>query len=292
MPTLNTQLIITIDKLISCKLNKDFHTTTVFPIQGGDINQTFKLEGANQQFVLKLQSGAPSDWFQQEFNGLTAILATKTMDAPEPIVFGEYEDSQFLVLEYLNLVTTGNWFQYGEQLALLHKANNDKQHFGWPSDNFIGHTAQKNSWNNEWASFFTQQRIGYQLDLAVNNGYKLTFSNPQIIDAIYNQLNDHQPLASLVHGDLWKGNTGFVETGPVLFDPACYYADREVDLAMTALFGRLPSAFYQGYQTVYPLEKGYQQRKTLYNLYHLLNHLNLFGRGYLESVNSTIRQLI
>ncbi|MDE1462550.1 fructosamine kinase family protein [Spartinivicinus poritis] len=292
MPTLNTQLLTTIDKLISCKLNKDFHTITTYPIHGGDINQAFKLEGSKQQLFLKLQSGMPSDWFQQEFNGLTAILATKAINAPEPVIFGEYEDNQFLVLKYLNLITTGDWFQYGEQLAHLHKINNGKQHYGWPDDNFIGHTAQKNSWNNEWANFFAQQRIGYQLEIATSNGYMLAAPNQQIIDVIYNQLAEHQPLASLVHGDLWKGNTGFTETGPVLFDPACYYADREVDLAMTELFERLPDAFYQGYQAVYPLEKGYQQRKSIYNLYHLINHLNLFGRGYLGSVNSTIRQLI
>ncbi|WP_163830938.1 fructosamine kinase family protein [Spartinivicinus ruber] len=283
--TKNKYLITTINNAISVATNSNFHTITATPTYGGDINQTFKLKSNDQQFFLKLQSGAPFNWFQQEFNGLLAIRATQTIDAPKPIVVSEFEDYQFLVLEYLQLTDTGDWHQYGEQLANLHKAQSNQQ-YGWVEDNYIGHTIQKNSRRDNWAEFFAFQRIGYQLELASCKGYTLAIPNQHIINSVHHHLVEHQPTVSLVHGDLWKGNMGFTIKEPVLFDPACYYGDREVDLAMTELFGQLPEQFYRGYHTVYPIDNSYQQRKPIYNLYHLLNHLNLFGRCYLCPINN------
>jgi fructosamine-3-kinase len=143
-------------------------------------------------------------------------------------------------------------------------------------------TPQQNSWCDDWAEFWRTRRMQPQLDLARRNGFDL--------EATFD-LGNHRPQPSLLHGDLWSGNAGFTAQGPVVFDPAVYYGDREADLAMTELFGGFPRQFYQAYNDAWPLEEGYQRRKPLYNLYHLLNHLNLFGGGYLGQVSAALRLL-
>ena len=163
-------------------------------------------------------------------------------------------------------------------LAKLHRTTGPR--FGWHRDNWIGGTPQTNTWHDGWAGFFRECRIEPQLALARKNGYPLTFSS--------DLLRGHEPRPSLLHGDLWSGNAGFIDEGPVIFDPAVYYGDREADLAMTELFGGFPLEFYAAYEKAYPLDAGYEQRKHLYNLYHLLNHLNLFGSGYLAQVERTL----
>jgi len=162
-------------------------------------------------------------------------------------------------------------------LAKLHRTAGPR--FGWHRDNWIGGTPQINTWHDDWSTFFHECRIRPQLDLARKNGFRL--EEPP-------RLENHHPQPSLLHGDLWSGNAGFIEEGPVIFDPAGYYGDREADLAMTELFGGFPREFYAAYRKAYPLDAGYEQRKHLYNLYHLLNHLNLFGSGYLAQVQRTL----
>lgn len=155
-------------------------------------------------------------------------------------------------------------------------------HFGWARDNYIGSTLQKNAWCDDWAQFWRERRMRPQLEMA---GFDVD------VGALDQWLENHKPQPSLLHGDLWSGNVGFTQTGPVVFDPAVYYGDREADLAMTELFGGFPREFYQAYDEAFPLAEGYDKRKHLYNLYHLLNHLNLFGRGYLGQVRSCLRLL-
>ena len=168
----------------------------------------------------------------------------------------------------------------GRMLAEAHRKRGPR--FGWHRDNYIGTTPQQNGWCDDWAEFWRERRLRPQLALAQRSGFDLGVVE---VDGI---LENHEPHPSLLHGDLWRGNAGFTSDGPVVFDPAVYYGDREADLAMTELFGRFPPEFYAAYEKAYPLERGYELRKELYHLYHLLNHLNLFGAGYLEQVQRTL----
>jgi len=180
----------------------------------------------------------------------------------------------FLILEQLDLRRTGDWAALARMLAKLHRTTGPR--FGWHRDNWIGRAPQVNTWHDDWAGFFLECRLRPQ---AAKAGIEL----PEI-----KLLENHQPQPSLLHGDLWSGNAGFIDEGPVIFDPAVYYGDRETDLAMTELFGGFPARFYEAYDEAYPLPAGYEKRKHLYNLYHLLNHLNIFGAGYLAQVERTL----
>ena len=186
--------------------------------------------------------------------------------------------SDFIVLEQLDLKRNGDWAALAQLLAKLHRTTGPR--FGWHRDNWIGATPQINDWRDDWATFFQECRLRPQLELARQNGF--SFSVPADL------LKDHRPQPSLLHGDLWSGNAGFIEEGPVIFDPAVYYGDREADIAMTELFGGFPARFYDAYNEALPLPDGYETRKHLYNLYHLLNHLNIFGAGYLAQVQRTL----
>ena len=165
----------------------------------------------------------------------------------------------------------------GRMLAKLHRVTGPR--FGWHRDNWIGLSPQQNGWCDDWAEFFWERRIRPQAERA---GLQVSRGG---------LLENHKPQPSLLHGDLWSGNAGFTAEGPVIFDPAVYYGDREADLAMTELFGGFPREFYDAYRKEWPVDDGYEKRKPLYNLYHLLNHLNLFGGGYLGQVKETLRLL-
>ena len=180
----------------------------------------------------------------------------------------------FILLERLQLSRSGDWAAMGRMLAQLHAQHGPR--FGWRRDNYIGLAPQINAWKDEWADFFLECRLRPQAARA-----RIDLPQP----AVRALLADHRPAPSLLHGDLWSGNAGFTKEGPVLFDPAVYYGDRETDLAMTELFGGFPRPFYEGYG---PVDPGYERRKHLYNLYHLLNHLNLFGDGYRAQVEATL----
>ena len=185
----------------------------------------------------------------------------------------------FLRLERLELKRSGDWAALAGMLATLHRTSGPR--FGWHRDNWIGRTPQVNSWRDDWATFFQECRLVPQLELARRNGFSIALPD-------MSALKGHRPAPSLLHGDLWSGNAGFIDGGPVLFDPAVYYGDRETDLAMTELFGGFPARFYEAYEEAFPLPEGYESRKHLYNLYHLLNHLNIFGEGYLAEVERTL----
>jgi protein-ribulosamine 3-kinase len=210
-------------------------------------------------------------------------LRATGMRAPEPISHGVAAGRAYLVLEYLELSGRKDFAALGRMLATAHR--NAAHRFGWHRDNYIGATPQHNGWCDNWGEFWMARRIRPQLELAEGNGFRIA------VPAL-NFLEEHKPAPSLLHGDLWSGNAGFTPDGPVVFDPALYYGDREADLAMTELFGGFPREFYRAYNDAWPLDEGYERRKHLYNLYHLLNHLNLFGSGYLGQVQSTLRLLL
>ena len=252
---------------------------TADAVAGGCIHECYRVAIAGRARFLKVNDARFADAFAAEADGLSALRAAGVR-APEPLAHGSEGGQSYLLLEYLQLQARGDFAALGRMLAHAHRKRGPR--FGWARDNYIGSTQQKNGWCDDWAQFWCERRMRPQLEMA---GIKID------LEAVARLLEKHKPQASLVHGDLWSGNAGFTAEGPVVFDPAVYYGDREVDLAMTELFGGFPREFYDGYNQVWALETGYDQRKHLYNLYHLLNHLNLFGGGYLGQVSSTLRLL-
>lgn len=267
-------------------------------VSGGCINQGYKLTDSDRRaYFVKLNQAALVDMFDAEVLGLRQILQTATIRVPQPICWGTAANSAYIVLEWIGLGRGGStsaWEEMGRKLAAMHQASTQMSQgkFGWERNNTIGSTPQINTWTENWAEFFTQHRIGYQLKLAQRRGGNFR-SGDRLLEAIPELLTDYTPQPSLVHGDLWGGNAAFTESGePLIFDPAAYCGDREVDIAMTELFGGFSAAFYHGYNQVFPLEAGYEQRKTLYNLYHILNHFNLFGGSYASQASRMMDNIL
>ena len=221
-----------------------------------------------------------ADAFEAEADGLEALRPH--IRVPQVLDVGVKDGKAFIALEHLDLTRSGDYAALGRMLAKLHRQTGPR--FGWTRDNYIGLAPQQNGWCDDWAEFWVTRRMEPQLSLARDKGFNVSMPSMHL-------LQGHKPQPSLLHGDLWNGNAGFTADGPVMFDPAVYYGDRETDLAMTELFGGFPAAFYRAYNEAFPLTPGYEKRKHLYNLYHLLNHLNLFGQGYLGQVKATLRLL-
>ena len=284
----------TIAKEISKATGKEFAIKETRSVGGGCINQGYKIQSFEQQYFVKLNQASLMEMFVAEACGLQEMYLTKTITIPYPICWGTVGNSCYLVLEWLDLGGRSNseaWHKMGQQLAQMHQQGTNDS-FGWNRNNTIGSTPQINTWMDNWADFFAEQRIGYQLKLAKRRGGSFPDTN-QVIAAVKAHLAEREPIPSIVHGDLWSGNASITGDGePVIFDPATYYGDRETDLAMTELFGGFPPSFYQGYNQQWALDSGYQQRKTIYNLYHILNHFNLFGGRYGSQANSMIRKIL
>ena len=282
-----TQIAQQISQATGTEFSVDNHRS----VSGGCINQGYRLTGNGCAYFVKINQASQVEMFAAEALGLKQIIKTETIRVPEPICWGVAEYSSFIVMEWLEFSRgdTQAWEQMGQNLAAMHRTSGASQ-FGWERNNTIGSTLQQNDWTDNWAEFFAQHRIGYQLKLAQRRGGDFP---RRAIAAIQENLANRQPQPSLVHGDLWSGNAAVTTSGePVILDPATYWGDREVDIAMTELFGGFPAAFYRGYSQVWQLDEGYQQRKTIYNLYHILNHFNLFGGGYGSQANRMIAQIL
>jgi len=262
-------------------------------LSGGDINRAARIRDGSKRWFVKYRDNAPVGMFEAEARALTEISATGCIRAPAAIAWGSTDDTAWLVLEYVDLISSGSGALLGEQLATLHQVTGER--FGWTVDNYIGTTPQANTQSDDWAAFWRQCRLGPQLEMAhaAGIGVRLLDRGRLLLERLEQLLDGHRPAASLLHGDLWGGNAAFTPAGqPVIFDPASYYGDRETDIAMTELFGGFDTAFYNAYQSVSPLPDGYPVRRELYNLYHLLNHLNLFGAGYLSRCERTVDALL
>jgi fructosamine-3-kinase len=262
-------------------------------VSGGCINQGYALSNNTSTYFVKINQASQVNMFEAEALGLKQMQATKTVRVPVPICWGVADNASYLALEWLEFgsETAKTSEEMGRKLAAMHRVGSASQ-FGWERNNTIGSTPQINTWTENWANFFAEYRIGYQLQLAKRKGGNFSDTS-QVVEVVKDYLSDRYLEPSLVHGDLWSGNAAVMETGePVILDPATYYGDREVDIAMTELFGGFPAAFYRGYNEVFPLDEGYQRRKTLYNLYHILNHFNLFGGGYASQANRMIQQIL
>jgi fructosamine-3-kinase len=261
-------------------------------VGGGSINQAYCVSDGEQRYFVKLNHAEKVGMFEAEALGLKDLEATQTITVPHPLCVGRTEEYSYIVLEWLDLGRSGaDWQLMGVQLAELHRQGTAPA-FGWHRANTIGDTPQPNPWENNWTTFFTEQRLRFQFTLAQRNSGRF-FQVDKLSAAIPELLKGHEPSPALVHGDLWSGNAAFTTTGqPVILDPATYYGDREVDIAMTELFGGFPTAFYQGYQSTWPLPAGYEDRKILYNLYHILNHFNLFGDSYHAQAQQMIQVIL
>lgn len=248
---------------------------------GGCINQTLRVRYGADSYFVKLNTASRADMFAAEALGLRELQDSHTLRVPEAVCWGDDGESAYLVLEDLQLGGRDDLAALGEGLAAMHRVTRER--FGWDTDNTIGSTLQINTSEHDWVDFWRTQRLQFQLELAAQNGHggRLQSQGEKLLDAFPALFADYSPPASLLHGDLWSGNYAFNRSGePVIYDPAVYYGDREADLAMTELFGGFGADFYAAYRANYPLDAGYGVRKTLYNLYHILNHLNIFGEGY------------
>jgi len=231
--------------------------------------------------------------FTAEANGLMALADTNAVRVPRPVCRGVANTHAYLAMEFIAFGGGNNPQALGEQLAAMHR--HTQSEFGWDCNNTIGSTPQINTPSDHWASFFREHRLGFQLKLAAQNGYSGTLQQKgeRLMSDLDFFFKDYSPQASLLHGDLWGGNHAVdMEGHPVIYDPAVYYGDRETDIAMTELFGGFGSTFYAAYDEAWPLDEGYGVRKTLYNLYHILNHANLFGGGYASQAESMMGRLL
>ena len=278
---------------ISRATGTEFAIADRSPVSGGCINQGYRVSSQDREYFVKLNDAARGEMFVAEALGLRQMYATETIRVPQPVCWGTAEQRSYIVLEWLNLGRGSDrgWSEMGRQLAAMHRIGTSQQ-FGWSQNNTIGSTPQINSWSGSWADFFAEQRIGYQLKLAQSRGGSFPEID-RVVEAVRNKLQNWQPQVSLVHGDLWSGNAAMSDDGtPIIFDPATYYGDRETDIAMTELFGGYPRPFYQGYQQEWQLDRGYEQRKNIYNLYHILNHFNLFGGGYARQAQRMLNEIV
>lgn len=272
-----------------------FSVNKALPIGGGCINEAYLVEGNGQKFFIKLNNAENFTMFEAEAASLEEIQASGTLRVPSPLCWGTNNGRSWLVLEYIKMDSGSarGAAALGSGLAAMHQVIS--RTFGWKQENTIGATPQINTLSSDWLQFWRIHRLGYQLELAKGNGHngKLQALGEQLMTHLHVFFTGKQPVASLLHGDLWSGNYSFDALGqPVVFDPAIYYGDRETDIAMTELFGGFPAAFYAAYREAYPLDPGYSVRKTLYNLYHILNHLNLFGGGYRRQAEQMMSRLL
>ncbi len=288
--TLPVELLRALAAVLGCSVHR------IAPVSGGCIAQACRLETDRGVYFLKWGPPAVTHTFQAEAVGLRALRAAESpLVIPEVVALGEARSDRpgFLVLEWIEPGRPGPrfWEHFGEGLARLHQAQGPR--YGFTQDNFIGRMPQENAWEDDWPTFFWRHRLLPQVRWARQRGRwergwdrwleRLEKRLPELLPA--------RPPASLLHGDLWSGNFMVTADGrAALIDPAVYYGDRETDLAMTELFGGFDPRFYAAYRAAWPLEPGYEERRELYNLYHLMNHLNLFGSSYASGVARTLRR--
>jgi protein-ribulosamine 3-kinase len=268
------------------------------PVAGGDINQCLRWPGQQADAFIKLNASTRLSMFEAEAAGLRELATAQALRVPRVLGTGVVGSLSVLALEWLDLrapvPTDAAQARVGTLLATQHRVA--AAGFGWYRDNTIGSTPQPNAWSDDWVQFFRERRLGYQLDLAMTNGLatRVVARGRLLVDRCGAFFSSYRPTPALLHGDLWGGNWAVhATTGePVVFDPAVYYGDREADLAMTRLFGGFGPRFYAAYQAEWPLDPAAGTRRTLYNLYHVLNHYNLFGGGYAAQAANMIDSLL
>ena len=287
-----------VEALIAERTGDAARITGSRPAGGGCIHRTEVVEVADgRRYFVKSSLTPPPQIFEREAEGLAALAATGAIRVPRPLGTGT-EPLSFLVMEAIETGRPPTEFaaDFGRRFARLHQANpaGGVELYGFEHDNHIGATPQPNPWTADWVEFFRRHRLGHQLDLARQNGVSdpiLERLGERLLDRLDELVGEPEEPPCLLHGDLWSGNYMVDEHGePVLIDPAAYYGRREADLAMTMLFGGFDGRFYAAYEEVWPLAPGSADRLEIYKLYHLLNHLNLFGGGYRDGCVAILRR--
>jgi len=282
-----------IEQRLSDRLGLSFRISERAPLAGGSINNAFRIGDGRRAFFVKTNRAQLLSMFEAEAAGLQALHDAGAITVPEPLAQGISGHESYLVLSWLDIAGQPDSRRFGEAMAALHRCTAER--YGFAIDNTIGSTPQLNQWSDDWIDFWRKQRLGYQLDLALGNGFghRLNDLGQRLIEVLPAFFSDYRPEPSLLHGDLWSGNWGGLGGGePVIFDPASYHGDREADLAMMELFGSPGRGFFAAYDAAWPIDPGYATRKTLYNLYHILNHANLFGAGYARQAENMIESLL
>jgi fructosamine-3-kinase len=282
-----------IEQILTHKYHQPVHINNISSVSGGSINEAYEISTNTGKFFVKKNSASLyPGMFEKEAKGLQILLGKSTLKVLEVIASCQFENTAFLILEQIEIGTKRSdfWNQFARGLAELHKNRSD--FFGLDHDNYIGSLYQSNAKHNDWIDFFREERLEKQVKLARNNE-RIGKAVVSSFENFYRKLPDIFPKEppALIHGDLWGGNYMVGNHGePVIIDPAVYYGHREMDLAMTQLFGGFDKDFYKAYHRFLPLENGWQRRMDYCNLYPLMVHLNLFGGGYLNSVQSILRK--
>lgn len=287
---LQKELLQTIISALNSRLQKTIAIKHAEQVYGGDINETFVLHTLEENYFLKINSDTQYDMFEKEFNGLKALQTTNTICVPEPLLCGKSYGKIFLMMKYIEKgkSTASFWQRFAERLAALHKQTQTQ--FGFNENNYIGSLLQENTLTDTWAKFYSTQRIMPLMKKAYNQNKctKEDILKAEKLCARFTELFPQEPPA-LLHGDLWSGNYMVNQKGDsVIYDPAVYYGHREMDIAMSLLFGGFDKSFYDYYNEAFPLEKNWKQRVPLCQLYPLLVHLILFGGHYYYSVMDVI----
>ncbi len=265
------------------------------PVAGGEVNRAYRARSAQSLLFIKRNRPELAWMFEAEACALREIAATGTLRVPQVLAVVQSPAGSGLLLEHVSLrpLDQPARASLGTRLAAMHHVTGP--YYGWPRDNTIGITPQPNAAHDDWIAFFRDLRLGHQLDLAEQHGRgrSLLDSGRRLCARIMGLFTDYRPVPSLLHGDLWAGNAAMDESArPIVYDPASYWGDREADVAMTELFGGFGRAFLEAYCAAWPLDPGYRKRRGLYQLYHVLNHMNLFGGGYEASARQLIASLL
>lgn len=283
-------------EVLPARLGSSFRLLSVHPEGGGCISQALRLVTTHGAFFLKWNASCPSDLFVREAEGLQALKNAigGEMVIPEVVLMGEVgEVPGFILLEFLEPgVVSHQEEKLGQGLAYLHRSRGIN--FGFSHDNYCGATPQRNSWSDNWATFFIQNRLRFLLKL-IRDHRGINDAEQQIYERLTDKLPDWLPDKSepvLIHGDLWSGNYLYTTSGPALIDPASYFADREMELSIMTLFGGFSQRTWRAYQEAYPLERGWEDRVQLYQLYHILNHYYLFGGFYGQQALAVAKKFI
>lgn len=273
---------------------KDLIPSEIRALSSGSINKTAVFLCGPLKFFVKHNEPELLEMFIAEAEGLQTIERAAVIRVPHPVCWGRTDHMSFLALEYVEMTSlnSSSQEQLGRCLASLHHVAQPR--YGWDRNNTIGLTPQNNSETDIWFEFFRDQRLRFQLELAAQKGFsRLRNKGERLLADLGMFFVDHDCVPSLLHGDLWYGNTGTgSQDEPVIFDPALYFGDREADIAMTELFGGFSTSFYGAYKEAWPLQEGYELRRTIYNLYHVLNHLNLFGGAYARQAEEMIDRVL
>jgi len=285
----------TLAEALAEALGGDVAPEPAHEVHGGCINVCFRWETADGPVFVKQADAGRLAMLEAERDGLAELAQADALKVPKPLAVGTCGEAAFLALEWIDFAHGSAAVEaaLGEQLAWLHRHRAAR--YGLGRDNTIGSTPQPNGWAEDWVGFFRERRLGCQLDLASRNGYagRLQERGRRLLEVMDVFFSAYRPAPSLLHGDLWGGNWGADRAGrPVIYDPAVYYGDREADIAMTRLFGGFGARFYAAYVATWPLDAAAGTRRDLYNLYHVLNHLNLFGGGYRAQAEGMIDRLL